>query len=97
MVNDALKKHGTLLALKFYVAGYTDTVGNASYNRELSTRRARAIAGWFRANGLKIPIYYCGFGEDVLAKTTPDETDEPAGSSVSSGVVLASTSSPKPQ
>lgn len=78
LVNDALKKHGTLLALKFYVAGYTDTVGNASYNRELSTRRARAIAGWFRANGLKIPIYYCGFGEDVLAKTTPDETDEPA-------------------
>jgi len=78
LVREALAKHGTLLALKFYVAGYTDTVGNTSYNRELSTRRARAIARWFRANGLKIPIHYCGFGEDYLAKKTPDETDEPA-------------------
>ncbi|MGB0589727.1 MAG: OmpA family protein [Myxococcota bacterium] len=78
LVRDALAKHGTLLALKFYVAGYTDTVGNAAYNRELSNRRARSIAAWFRAHGLKIPIHYCGFGEEFLAKQTPDETDEPA-------------------
>ena len=24
-----------------------------------------------------IPIYFQGFGEEVLAKPTPDETDEP--------------------
>ena len=78
LVRDALAKHGTLLALKFYVAGYTDTVGNAAYNKDLSNRRARSIAAWFRANGLKIPIHYCGFGEGFLAKKTPDETDEPA-------------------
>jgi outer membrane protein OmpA-like peptidoglycan-associated protein len=77
-VKDALAKHGTLLALKFYVAGYTDTVGNSAYNRELSNRRARSIAAWFRSHGLKIPIHYCGFGEGFLAKQTPDETDEPA-------------------
>ena len=77
LVKDALAKHGTLLALKFYIAGYTDTVGNAAYNRDLSKRRARSIAAWFRAQGLKIPIYYEGFGESVLAKKTPDETDEP--------------------
>ena len=77
-VKDALAKHGTLLALKFYIAGYTDTVGNAAYNRDLSKRRARSIAAWFRAQGLKIPVYYEGFGESVLAKKTPDETDEPA-------------------
>jgi outer membrane protein OmpA-like peptidoglycan-associated protein len=77
-VKDALAKHGTLLALKFYVAGYTDTVGSSGYNRELSNRRARSIAAWFRSHGLKIPIHYCGFGEAFLAVKTPDETDEPA-------------------
>ncbi|PKN54597.1 MAG: hypothetical protein CVU56_25760 [Deltaproteobacteria bacterium HGW-Deltaproteobacteria-14] len=75
-INEALKTHGTLLTLKLYVGGYTDTVGGKPSNRELSQRRARAIATWFRAHGLKIPIYYQGFGEDVLAVPTPDETEE---------------------
>lgn len=78
LVNDALKKHGTLLQLKLFVAGYTDTVGDKGSNRALSLSRAAAIAGWFRAHGLKIPIYYAGYGEDVLAKQTPDETEEQA-------------------
>lgn len=77
-IQEALEKHGTLLQLKLFVAGYTDTVGNRAYNQDLSNRRARAIAGWFRKRGLKVPIYYAGFGEDVLAKETPDETDEQA-------------------
>lgn len=76
-IKDALAAHGTLLTLRLYVAGYTDTVGSKSANRELSTRRARAIAAWFRARGLKVPIYYQGFGEDVLAVPTADETEEP--------------------
>ena len=73
-----LAKHGTLLQLKLFVAGYTDTVGGRGYNKGLSTRRARAIGAWFRRNGLRIPIYYQGFGEAVLAKQTPDNTPEPA-------------------
>ncbi len=77
-IQEALARHGTLLQLKLFVAGYTDTVGGRASNQELSTRRAAAIAGWFRKNGLKIPIYYQGFGEDALAKPTPDETEEPA-------------------
>ena len=77
-IEAALKEHGTLLSLKLFVAGYTDTVGNRAYNLDLSRRRARAIAAWYRAKGLKIPVYFQGFGEDVLAKKTPDETDEPA-------------------
>lgn len=77
-IRKALAKHGTLLSLKLFVAGYTDTVGSRGSNQELSTRRARSIAAWFRKNGLKIPIYYQGFGEDVLAKGTPDETEEAA-------------------
>jgi len=78
LVNDALKKHGTLLQLKLFVAGYTDTVGDKERNRALSLARAHAIAAWFRKAGLRIPIYYTGFGEDVLAKPTPDETEEQA-------------------
>jgi outer membrane protein OmpA-like peptidoglycan-associated protein len=77
-IRDALDKHGTLLQLKLYVAGYTDTVGSKQSNITLSYNRARAIATWFRKKGLKIPIFYQGFGEEVLAKRTPDETPEPA-------------------
>jgi outer membrane protein OmpA-like peptidoglycan-associated protein len=77
-INANLEKHGTLLTLKLFVAGYTDTVGSKGSNRALSSSRARSIAQWFRKNGLKIPISYQGFGEDVLAKQTPDETPEPA-------------------
>ncbi len=76
-LRDALAKHGTLLQLKLFVAGYTDSVGSKAANQRLSANRARAIAGWFRANGLRIPIHYQGFGEDVLAVGTPDETPEP--------------------
>jgi outer membrane protein OmpA-like peptidoglycan-associated protein len=72
-----LKKHGTKLPLRFYIAGYTDTVGSKASNRTLSNNRARSIASWFRRNGLHLPVYYQGFGEEVLAVDTPDETDEP--------------------
>lgn len=77
-IQEALAKHGTLLTLKLYIAGYTDTVGSKAANQTLSQNRARAIASWFRKHGLKIPIFYQGFGEEVLAKPTPDETDEQA-------------------
>jgi outer membrane protein OmpA-like peptidoglycan-associated protein len=75
-VQEALLKHGTLLQLKLFIAGYTDTVGDKASNRALSHARAASIAAWFRKRGLKIPIYYAGFGEDVLAVQTPDETEE---------------------
>lgn len=60
-----------------YVIGHTDTVGDAASNRRLSLARARAIAGWFRAQGLDLPIHFAGAGEEALAVPTPDETDEP--------------------
>lgn len=77
-IHEALAKHGTLLTLRLYVGGYTDTVGSPGSNQELSERRARSIASWFRQHGLKIPIYYQGFGERVLAVPTPDETENEA-------------------
>ena len=65
------------LKVKLWVAGHTDTVGTRDHNRKLSLDRARAIAEVFRRKGLKIPISYEGFGEDVLKVRTADETDEP--------------------
>lgn len=71
------QKAGVNLEFKLYIAGYTDTVGSKSSNQTLSNNRARAIAKWFIDHGVKLDTYYQGFGEDVLAKRTPDETDEP--------------------
>lgn len=65
------------IKVKLWVAGHTDTVGTKDHNRKLSLDRARAIADYFRRKGLKIPISYEGFGEDLLKVRTPDETDEP--------------------
>ncbi len=73
----ALKQHGTLLDLKLFIAGFTDTVGPSDANAALSLRRAGALAKWFRARGVRLAIYYRGFGESALAVATPDETDEP--------------------
>jgi outer membrane protein OmpA-like peptidoglycan-associated protein len=66
------------IPIQLFVAGYTDTVGNAIANRTLSEQRARSIATWFRLNGFTQPIHYQGFGESALAVPTPDETDAPA-------------------
>lgn len=76
LIKEALAKHGTLLKLKLFVAGYTDTVSDKASNRRLSEQRARSIAAWFRAHGLSVPIYFQGFGEEVLAVPTPDNTPE---------------------
>lgn len=61
-----------------YIVGYTDTVGSRADNLKLSNNRARSIGRWFREHGLGGPIFYQGFGEDILAVETPDETPEPA-------------------
>lgn len=76
-IRKALKEHASELKVKLYVGGFTDTVGSNSHNRTLSQNRARAIARYFRKNGVTIPIYYRGFGEEALAVPTKDQTDEP--------------------
>jgi outer membrane protein OmpA-like peptidoglycan-associated protein len=75
---DAIKKHGRDMQCEVYVAGFTDTVDSAAYNRQLSLDRARSIARYFVQNGLKgIPIWVRGFGEEVLAVQTADSVAEP--------------------
>jgi outer membrane protein OmpA-like peptidoglycan-associated protein len=61
-----------------FIAGHTDTVGTRESNHRLSVDRARAIAVYFRQKGIKIPISYEGFGEDLPRVKTPDETAERA-------------------
>jgi len=74
----ALKEHGKDMECQVYVAGFTDTVGSVSDNRELSRQRARAIARYFQQHGLKnIAIFVRGFGEESLAVQTGDSVDEP--------------------
>ena len=75
-LNDVVDKYGSVVPVKLYIAGCTDTVGNPAHNQDLSKRRARAIASWLRAHGYDKPIYYYGFGESFLAVPTGDEVDE---------------------
>lgn len=74
-IEELARRTGPVLPLRLYVAGHTDTVGPGAKNRALSLARARAIAAYFRAHGLAVPIAYAGFGEDVPRVATPDETD----------------------
>jgi len=76
LLAEKLKRYGGLVRLQLYVAGYTDSVGSRSANQALSENRARTIAAFFRANGVRIPVFFQGFGEDAQAVPTPDETKE---------------------
>jgi len=73
---EVMELYGSIVDIKLFVAGYTDTVGPAGSNQALSERRARAIAGWFRQRGFSRPVAYQGFGEEAPAVSTADETDE---------------------
>jgi len=75
---DVLDKYGEIVPVKLYIAGCTDTVGPAAHNRDLSRQRAKSIATWLRQHGYRHPIYYWGFGEDLLAVGTGDGVDEAA-------------------
>jgi outer membrane protein OmpA-like peptidoglycan-associated protein len=64
------------VTFNLYIAGHTDTVAGRDFNRTLSRARARAIAVYLRNRGMKVPIFFEGFGEDVPKVATPDETAE---------------------
>jgi outer membrane protein OmpA-like peptidoglycan-associated protein len=80
-IDKATKRFGPAMkaagaSVKLFVAGHTDTVGDAGGNRALSQARALAIARWFRGHGCPVAVYARGFGEDLLKVPTPDNTDE---------------------
>lgn len=76
-ITDELNKYGRFAEIKLYVIGHTDTMGKNDANRTLSLNRARAISAYLRKRGLKLPIFYEGFGEESLLAATSDEQDEP--------------------
>ncbi|WP_232293578.1 OmpA family protein [Stigmatella aurantiaca] len=75
-IAEAVSRYGRFAALRLYVLGHTDSVGATASNRELSLQRARSIAAYFHKRGLRLPIFYEGFGEQAPAVMTPDETAE---------------------
>jgi outer membrane protein OmpA-like peptidoglycan-associated protein len=77
LIQAAVKRAARFAEIRLYVAGHTDTVGSTADNQALSEARAHSMAEYFRSHGLRIPIYYAGFGETALAVATADETDEP--------------------
>ncbi len=76
LIAEAVDKFGRFADVKLFIAGHTDSVGPLESNRVLSMNRASALVRAFRAKGLKIPMFFEGFGEEALAVETPDETDE---------------------
>ncbi|MEJ7596981.1 MAG: OmpA family protein [Kofleriaceae bacterium] len=77
-IAEVIKTSGKFMKMRLYIAGHTDTVGAGPKNRKLSVDRALAIGAYFRKKGLSIPVAVAGFGEDVLAVKTADNTDEAA-------------------
>lgn len=77
LILEAFRRHRDLGPVKLYIAGHTDRVASDKYNLTLSQRRAQAIARWFRAHGLRLPIVYEGFGEHAPLVSTADGVDEP--------------------
>lgn len=77
-LQEVVEKYGSVVPVKLYIAGCTDTVGSAEMNRDLSARRAQAIAAWLKSHGFTYPVYTYGFGETLLATPTGDETDNAA-------------------
>lgn len=75
-IGEQFELYGGVIQMDLYVAGYTDTQGDAGSNQGLSERRARSIAQWFRNQGFQGAIYYQGFGESALAVETGDGVDE---------------------
>ena len=60
------------------VYGHTDTVGSASFNQQLSERRAQAVANYLISRGVSAArLRWQGFGETQLRVQTGDNVNEP--------------------
>lgn len=60
------------------VYGHTDTVGSASFNQQLSERRAQSVANYLISRGVSASrLRWQGFGETQLRVATGDNVNEP--------------------
>jgi len=75
---EAAERIMAMEATKVRVIGYTDTVGEAGYNRQLSARRARSIAALLASVGLPGEmVEIVGRGEEGIPEPTADQVSEP--------------------
>ena len=65
------------------INGHTDSKGDASYNMDLSVRRAEAVARWFSSNGYLprsvISVQGFGLSQPVAPNKKRDGSDDPVG------------------
>ncbi|SAL51475.1 OmpA/MotB family outer membrane protein [Caballeronia terrestris] len=59
-VIDDLKRAGEVTSVS--IAGYTDRLGSAAYNRALSQRRSTSVQRYLQSRGIKVPIQARGHG-----------------------------------
>jgi outer membrane protein OmpA-like peptidoglycan-associated protein len=90
--------HQTLAAIRqespypaIRVEGNTDSIGTASYNEQLSLRRAQSVAQWLESQGIPVAaITEVGnaAGHPVAPNTKPDGQDNPRGRALNRRVDL---------
>lgn len=92
---DELKELSQILAKypndKLRVAGYTDHIGNALYNKRLSSRRAVAVRDFLAENGVKNTLTAVGKGE------IPGQGDDPAAVAANRKVEIYIDVAPPPE
>lgn len=78
LIPDVLRAIENRRSTDISVVGHTDRVGSASYNRELSLKRAEAIAEMLISRGVDRKIIeITSHGEENPLVETPDDTAEP--------------------
>ena len=73
------------------VEGNTDGIGTASYNEQLSLRRAQAVAQWLEGHGIPVAVITevgNGASHPVAPNTMPDGRDNPGGRALNRRVDL---------
>ncbi|HLF34078.1 MAG TPA: OmpA family protein, partial [Cyclobacteriaceae bacterium] len=62
--------------IRIKIGGHTDDQGSASYNKQLSLLRARAVNDYLVANGIPSKrIEYAGFGQEMPAFPNDSEAN----------------------
>lgn len=68
---------------KVTITGYTDSIGSAGYNRDLSRRRADAVRSYLQQKVANRHLHYTSVGkgeaDPVAPNSTPGGSDNPAG------------------
>lgn len=81
-LEDILKLIKSIPAGTIAIEGHTDSKGSASYNRELSLRRANAVAEWLTAHGVnksRLSVKGLGDSRPVARNTLKNGADNPDG------------------